>query len=254
MDFVNIILLSLIQGITEFLPISSSAHLIIFSEIFNNSKQDITIDVFAHFGTLLAVVWYFREELIKILRNYKINEVNNLGNCLILGTLPILVFGFFLRDFIEVNLRNQNVIIFSMIFFGILLIVFEYLRGVRSLNELTWKDSVVLGLFQTFALVPGASRSALVIMGAFYLGFRSVDALKISFLLAIPTLAIIFFGENYLINFDYKIKISELLLVIFFSFVTAIITIHYFLKLINKIGLLPFVIYRFLLAGILIFV
>ena len=254
MDFVNIILLSLIQGITEFLPISSSAHLIIFSEIFNNSKQDITIDVFAHFGTLLAVVWYFREELIKILRTYKINEVNNLGNCLILGTLPILVFGFFLRDFIEVNLRNQNVIIFSMIFFGILLIVFEYLRGVRSLNELTWKDSVVLGLFQTFALVPGASRSALVIMGAFYLGFRSVDALKISFLLAIPTLAIIFFGENYLINFDYKIKISELLLVVFFSFVTAIITIHYFLKLINKIGLLPFVIYRFLLAGILIFV
>ena len=254
MDFVNIILLSLIQGITEFLPISSSAHLIIFSEIFNNSKQDITIDVFAHFGTLLAVVWYFREELIKILRTYKINEVNNLGNCLILGTLPILVFGFFLRDFIEVNLRNQNVIIFSMIFFGILLIVFEYLRGVRSLNELTWKDSVVLGLFQTFALVPGASRSALVIMGAFYLGFRSVDALKISFLLAIPTLAIIFFGENYLINFDYKIKISELLLVIFFSFVTAFITIHYFLKLINKIGLLPFVIYRFLLAGILIFV
>lgn len=254
MDFVNIILLSLIQGITEFLPISSSAHLIIFSEIFNNSKQDITIDVFAHFGTLLAVVWYFREELIKILRTYKINEVNNLGNCLILGTLPILVFGFFLRDFIEVNLRNQNVIIFSMIFFGILLIVFEYLRGVRSLNELTWKDSVVLGLFQTFALVPGASRSALVIMGAFYLGFRSVDALKISFLLAIPTLAIIFFGENYLINFDYKIKISELLLVILFSFMTAIITIHYFLKLINKIGLLPFVIYRFLLAGILIFV
>jgi len=254
MDFVNIILLSLIQGITEFLPISSSAHLIIFSEIFNNSKQDITIDVFAHFGTLLAVVWYFREELIKILRTYKINEVNNLGNCLILGTLPILVFGFFLRDFIEVNLRNQNVIIFSMIFFGILLIVFEYLRGVRSLNELTWKDSVVLGLFQTFALVPGASRSALVIMGAFYLGFRSVDALKISFLLAIPTLAIIFFGENYLINFNYKIKISELLLVILFSFMTAIITIHYFLKLINKIGLLPFVIYRFLLAGILIFV
>ena len=254
MELVNIILLSLIQGITEFIPISSSAHLIIFSETFNNSNQDITTDVFAHFGTLLAVVWYFREELIKILRTYKISEVNSLGNCLILGTLPILFFGFFFRDFIEVNLRNQNVIVFSMIFFGILLLVLEYFRGDRSLNELTWKDSVVLGLFQTFALIPGASRSASVIMGAFYLGFRSIDALKISFLLAIPTLAIIFLGENYLINFDYKIKISELLLVIFFSFVTAFITIHYFLKLINKIGLLPFVIYRFLLAGILIYV
>ena len=254
MELVNIILFSLIQGITEFLPISSSAHLIIFSETFNNFNQDITTDVFAHFGTLLAVIWYFREELIKILRTYKINEVNNLGNCLILGTLPILFFGFFFRDFIELNLRNQNVIVSSMIFFGILLLVLEYFRGDRSLNELTWKDSFVLGLFQTFALVPGASRSALVIMGAFYLGFRSIDALKISFLLAIPTLAIIFLGENYLINFDYKIKISELLLVIFFSFVTAFITIHYFLKLINKIGLLPFVIYRFLLAGILIYV
>ena len=254
MDLINIILLSLIQGVTEFLPISSSAHLIIFSEIFNNSNQDITVDVFSHFGTLLAVVWYFRVELIKIMSTYKINEVNNLGNCLLIGTLPILFFGFFLRDFIELNLRNQNVIVFSMIFFGILLLIFEYFRGSRTLVDLTWKDSFVLGLFQTFALIPGASRSALVIMGGFYLGFRSIYALKISFLLAIPTLVIIFFGENYLIDFEYKIKISELLLVIFFSFVTAFITIHFFLKLVNKIGLLPFVIYRFLLAGILIFI
>ena len=127
-------------------------------------------------------------------------------------------------------------------------------RPGESQNTIFGKDSFVLGLFQTFALIPGASRSALVIMGAFYLGFRSIDALKISFLLAIPTLVIIFFGENYLIDFEYKIKISELLLVIFFSFVTAFITIHYFLKLVNKIGLLPFVIYRFLLAGILIFI
>ena len=185
---------------------------------------------------------------------YKINEVNNLGNCLLIGTLPILFFGFFLRDFVELNLRNQNVIVFSMIFFGILLLIFEYFRGSRTLVDLTWKDSFVLGLFQTFALIPGASRSALVIMGGFYLGFRSIDALKISFLLAIPTLVIIFFGENYLIDFEYKIKISELLLVIFFSFVTAFVTIHFFLKLVNKIGLLPFVIYRFLLAGILIFI
>jgi undecaprenyl-diphosphatase len=253
MDLVNIILLSLIQGITEFLPISSSAHLIIFSEIINNSNQDITVDVFAHFGTLLAVIWYFREDLIKILRTYKISEVNNLGNCLIIGTLPILFFGFFLRDFIEVNLRNQNVIVFSMIFFGILLLIFEYLRGNRNLEDLTWKDSIILGLFQTFAMIPGASRSALVIMGAFYLGFRSIDALKISFLFAIPTLALIFLGENYLINFEYKINILELLLVVFFSFLTACVTIHFFLKLVNKIGLLPFVIYRFLLAGILVF-
>jgi undecaprenyl-diphosphatase len=127
------------------------------------------------------------------------------------------------------------------------------LRGNRNLEDLTWKDSIILGLFQTFAMIPGASRSALVIMGAFYLGFRSIDALKISFLFAIPTLALIFLGENYLINFEYKINILELLLVVFFSFLTACVTIHFFLKLVNKIGLLPFVIYRFLLAGILVF-
>ena len=136
MDFVNIIFLSLIQGITEFLPISSSAHLIIFSEIINNSNQDITVDVFAHFGTLLAVIWYFREDLVKILRTYKISEVNNLGNCLIIGTLPILFFGFFLRDFIEFNLRNQNVIVFSMIFFGILLLLAELFFKNFFLNHL----------------------------------------------------------------------------------------------------------------------
>ena len=117
MSFSELFFLSLIQGITEFLPISSSAHLILFTEYFGSSKQSITVDVFAHFGTLIAVLIYFRKDLEVIFRTYQVKELNGLGNCLIIATLPILIIGFFLRDFVEIYLRNQNVIIFSTIFF-----------------------------------------------------------------------------------------------------------------------------------------
>lgn len=254
MDILSIFILSLLQGFTEFLPVSSSAHLILFSELFGNSNQDITVDVFAHFGTLLAVIWYFREELKRVIKTYKFYEINNLGNCLILSTLPILFVGFISRDFIEASLRTQNVIIFSMIFFGVLLLIFEYFKGKKTLNDLNWKDSIIIGFFQVFALMPGASRSAVVIMGAMYLGYRARDALKVSFLLAVPTLAMIFLGENIILGFRYNINFFELISVTFFSFLTALLTIHFFLNLIDRIGLMPFVIYRFILAGILFFI
>ena len=109
MSFSELFFLSLIQGITEFLPISSSAHLILFTEYFGSSKQSITVDVFAHFGTLIAVLIYFRKDLEVIFRTYQVKELNGLGNCLIIATLPILIIGFFLRDFVEIYLRNQNV-------------------------------------------------------------------------------------------------------------------------------------------------
>lgn len=254
MDILNIFFLSLLQGFTEFLPISSSAHLILFSEFFNNPNQDITVDIFSHFGTLIAVIWYFRDELLRILKSYKFNEINNIGNCLMISTVPILFIGFFSRDLIEVSLRTQDVIIFSMIFFGILLLIFENFKGKKTLYELNWKDSIVIGFFQVLALIPGASRTAVVIIGALYLGYQIKDALRVSFLLAIPTLAVIFLGENFILGFKYNINFSELLLVIFFSFLTAIFTIHFFLKLVNRIGLIPFVIYRFILAGVLFFI
>ena len=172
MDILNIFFLSLIQGFTEFLPISSSAHLILFAEFFNNPNQDITVDIFSHFGTLIAVIWYFRDELLRILKSYKFNEINNIGNCLMISTVPILFIGFFSRDLIEVSLRTQDVIIFSMIFFGILLLIFENFKGKKTLYELNWKDSIVIGFFQVLALIPGASRTAVVIIGALYLGYQ----------------------------------------------------------------------------------
>ena len=254
MELIQLTILSLIQGLTEFLPISSSAHLILVSTFMNWPDQGITVDIFAHFGTLIAVIWYFRDELIRILKSYKFNEINNLGNCLIISTVPILFIGSFSRDLIEVSLRTQDVIIFSMIFFGVLLLIFENFKGKKTLYELNWKDSIVIGFFQVLALIPGASRTAVVIMGALYLGYQIKDALRVSFLLAIPTLVMIFLGENFILGFKYNINFSDLLLVIFFSFLTAIFTIHFFLKLVNRIGLVPFVIYRLILAGVLFFI
>ena len=176
MSFSELFFLSLIQGITEFLPISSSAHLILYAEYFGSSKQGITVDVFAHFGTLLAVLIYFRKDLAVIFRTYQIKEFNGLGNCLIIATLPILITGFIFRDFVEIYLRNQNVIIFSTIFFGVLLLLLESFKKDRDLNELNWKDSLIIGCFQIFALLPGASRSAVTIMGEFYLVFKNTTA------------------------------------------------------------------------------
>ena len=115
MSFSELFFLSLIQGITEFLPISSSAHLILYAEYFGSSKQGITVDVFAHFGTLVAVLIYFRKDLAVIFRTYQVEELNGLGNCLIIATLPILITGFLFRDFVEIYLRNQNVIIFCLL-------------------------------------------------------------------------------------------------------------------------------------------
>ena len=234
MSFSELFFLSLLQGITEFLPISSSAHLILYAEYFGSSKQGITVDVFAHFGTLLAVLIYFRKDLAVIFRTYQIKEFNGLGNCLIIATLPILITGFIFRDFVEIYLRNQNVIIFSTIFFGLLLLLLESFKKDRDLNELNWKDSLIIGCFQIFALLPGASRSAVTIMGAFYLGFKNTTALKISFLLAIPTLCFIFIGENLAINFQYEIGLTNLILISLISFLTAFFTIHFFLKLVDK--------------------
>ena len=254
MTFSELFFLSLLQGITEFLPISSSAHLILYAEYFGSSKQGITVDVFAHFGTLLAVLIYFRKDLAVIFRTYQIKEFNGLGNCLIIATLPILITGFIFRDFVEIYLRNQNVIIFSTIFFGVLLLLLESFKKDRDLNELNWKDSLIIGCFQIFALLPGASRSAVTIMGAFYLGFKNTTALKISFLLAIPTLCFIFIGENLAINFQYEIGLTNLILISLISFLTAFFTIHLFLRLVDKIGFLPFVFYRLLLGLLLFFI
>ena len=253
MEFIQLTILSLIQGITEFLPISSSAHLILTSSLLNWPDQGLTVDIFAHFGTLLAVIFYFRRDIIEIVAKFDISNINNLGFCLIIATAPVAIIGLISKDFISGNLRSEEVIIWTTVIFALFLILSEKLSNQeKDIESISWKQALIVGSFQVFALVPGSSRSAVTMAAALFLGFSKSASARFSFLLAIPTLSLVFISEVIDISFlENKYSFGELLYVSFISFIAATFCIHYFLKLIEKIGFLPFVMYRFFLAGFL---
>ena len=145
MDLIQLTVLSLIQGLTEFLPISSSAHLILASSFMHWPEQGITIDIFAHFGTLLAVIFYFREDLKKVIQTFNLFEKNNLGLNLFLATVPIAFTGLLFKDFIELNLRSEEVIFWSTLIFGIALIFSnKFSKNQKNISQVSLKDSLLM--------------------------------------------------------------------------------------------------------------
>ena len=248
---IEILLLSIIQGITEFIPVSSSSHLIIFSKYLNYESQSLIVDVSLHIGSFLAVITFFYKEII----NFVINK--DLFFKIILSSIPVMIIGFFL---VELNLidslRNIKVIAWMTIVFGILLYVSDKFKLSKDLNNnFTLKNALVIGLFQVLSLIPGVSRSGITITGARFLNFKRVDASKISFLMSIPVLgAISIFGlrELYSTN-DLNLSIVSLTS-IFFSFICSLITIKFFLIYVKKSSLLIFVIYRILLGASLLYI
>jgi undecaprenyl-diphosphatase len=255
MEVLQILILSIIQGLTEFLPISSSAHLIISSSILGQETQSITVDIFAHGGSLFAVIIYFRVELADALKDYKFSSSDSFLNKLFLGSFPILIIGFFFREFISENLRTLDIISISTIFFGILLWIADRTSKDQSPNEsVTFKHAFFIGLAQCLALIPGTSRSAITIICALFLSYSRTIASKFAFMLAIPTLGIILLSEVISLGFSpLEINLLDVLLVLTFSFLSSYLCIGIFLKLIERIGFTPFVIYRVLLGTFLLF-
>ena len=255
MEVLQILILSIIQGLTEFLPISSSAHLIISSSILGQETQSITVDIFAHGGSLFAVIIYFRAELADALRDYKFSSSDSFLNKLFLGSFPILIIGFFFREFISENLRTLDIIAISTIFFGILLWIADRTTKDQSPNEsVTFKHAFFIGLAQCLALIPGTSRSAITIICALFLSYSRTIASKFAFMLAIPTLGVILLSEVISLGFSpLEINWLDVLLVLTFSFLSSYLCIGIFLKLIERIGFTPFVIYRVLLGTFLLF-
>lgn len=255
MEVLQILILSTIQGLTEFLPISSSAHLIISSSILGQKTQSITVDIFAHGGSLFAVIIYFRAELANALKDYKFSSSDSFLNKLFLGSFPILIIGFFLREFISENLRTLDIIAISTIFFGILLWIADRTTKDQSSNEsVSLKHAFFIGLAQCLALIPGTSRSAITIICALFLSYSRTIASKFAFMLAIPTLGIILLSEVISLGFSsLEINWLDVLLVLTFSFLSSYLCIGIFLKLIERIGFTPFVIYRVLLGIFLLF-
>ncbi|MDC3157086.1 undecaprenyl-diphosphate phosphatase [Candidatus Pelagibacter bacterium] len=242
---IEILILSLIQGITEFLPISSSSHLILFSEIFDYKNQSLSIDVSMHIGSFIAVLIYFKKDII----NFFDNKILFLK--ILISSIPIMLIGFFLAEtgLIE-KIRNFKVIAWATLIFGILLYICDKFKLESSIEEnFTFKSAIFIGLFQILALIPGVSRSGITITAARLLKFKRVDAAKISFLLSIPVLgAVSLFGLKNIILSESVILTKVNLISIFFSFIFSLITIKFFLKYIKKFNLDIFVYYRILLG------
>ena len=246
----EVLILAIIQGITEFLPISSSSHLILISNYINFNDQNLSIDVSLHIGSFLAVITYFYKDIINFFRDKK------LFYKILLSSFPVMVIGYILvkYNFID-TLRNIELIAWTTIIFGILLYIADKFKIEKKIeNDLSYKSAIFIGFFQVLSLIPGVSRSGITITAARFLKFERYDSAKISFLLSIPTLgAVSIFGLNNLINSE-SLEFSFLnLLSITLSFMFSLITIKFFLSFIQKFSLKIFVIYRIFLGLILLY-
>ena len=245
----EIFILSIIQGVTEFLPISSSSHLIIVSDFINFKEQSLQLDVCLHIGSFLAVVTYFNKDLINFIKN------KNLFLKIFISSIPVMIVGYVLVKFELIhNLRNIKIIGWTTIIFGVLLFISDKSKINQNLDKnFSLKSAIFIGVFQILSLIPGVSRSGIAITAARMLNFNRFDSAKISFLLSIPTLAAVsFFGIRNLLIADnfYFSKIS--ILSILLSFIFSYVTIKFFLKYIQKFSLDVFVVYRIILGIILL--
>ena len=247
---VEIFILSLVQGITEFLPISSSSHLILTSKYLNFNNQSLTIDVSLHIGSFLAVIFYFKKDLFNFIKT------KDLLFKIIFASLPVMFVGFVLVKFNLIEyIRNIKVIGWMTIIFGILLYLSDKFKDNKNINNnFNYKSALFIGILQVFSLIPGVSRSGITITAGRFLEFKRVEAVKISFLLSIPTLAAVsFYGINELFKSE-NLQFSLLsILSVILSFLFSLITIKYFLKYIEKFNLNIFVFYRIFL-GLLILI
>jgi len=246
-NIIEIVILSLIQGISEFLPISSSAHLVVVSTLYEFKSSSLLIDVSLHFGSLFAIIFFFIIELINLRNNLKLLSL------MFFGSVPLIIFGYILYELeLIYALRDIRIIAWSTLIFGIILYFADKCRFDKKISSnLNLKTILYIGLFQILALIPGVSRAGITITAARFFKFNRFDSSKISFLLAIPALtAASVLGLKDIVNqsfeFSYLVFIAITL-----SFLSSYFTIKFFLEYINKFSLNIFVIYRIVVAVIL---
>ena len=246
-NFLEILILSIVQGISEFLPISSSAHLFLVSEIYKFKSQSLLVDVGLHLGSLLAIIFYFRNELKEIINN------KNLLFLMVLGSLPLIILGAIIYKTGLINyFRNIEVIAWTTLIFALLLYIADKFENKKKIEtDLELKSILIIGVFQILALIPGVSRSGIVITAGRFLKFSRYDSTKISFYLSIPAIA----GASFLSLKSLVDKNIDLNLFVLFSillsFIFSYLTIKYFLIFVKKFTLNTFVIYRIILSAIL---
>ncbi len=277
MDLLQVVVLAIIQGLTEFLPVSSSAHLIFPGQLLGWPDQGLAFDVAVHLGTLLAVIFYYLADLVKI-GTYTIESVirrrqtpiSRIGWCLIIGTIPVLIAGFLLEERVSTVLRSVEVIACTTIGFGLLLGLASYANrhllwrtivsneGERAdtLRHLTYQQAFIIGLAQALSIVPGTSRSGITLTAGLFMGMRPEAAAKFSFLLSIPVILGACALEGYKLWADPLSAADPIMMIIgaLMSFLVALIVIHLFMKFIAKSGLAVFVLYRIFLGCMLLWI
>lgn len=262
LDWLQITLLALIQGLTEFLPISSSGHLILMPNLFGWPDQGLAFDVAVHIGTLSAVMLYFRRDIWLMARDWSTSLItrqptsnSRLAWWVIFATIPAVLFGLFLNNGLEEALRNPLIIAATTIGFGVLL-WWSDIKGqqIRDEYSLGFKDIMIIGVAQALALIPGTSRSGITITAALMLGLTREAAARFSFLLSIPIiLGAGLLKTKDLIESTQPVQWEAMIGGTLISAVSAYIVISVFLKWINRIGMAPFAWYRFALGALLIY-
>jgi len=259
-DLLQIIFLALIQGITEFLPVSSSAHLIIPNQLWNWPDQGLAFDIAVHTGSLFAVLLYFRRDIqafavggLGLISTGKVDDHTRLLFKIIVASLPLVFAGLLLKDFVATELRYTWVIASASILFGVVLWFADRSTGTLKLTDLAWKAALIIGLAQILALIPGTSRSGITITAALFLRLSPEAAARFSFLLSIPailgasTLAVIELAQT-----ETAVNWNELIAGVVLSAIAAYLCIHFFIRLLERTGMTPYVIYRIAL-GVLLF-
>jgi len=242
---VEILILSIIQGISEFLPVSSAAHFVLVSEYYAFTNQSLLIDICLHLGSLIAIIFYFRNDLFNFIKN------KSFLIKILIGTIPIIPVGYILYQTGLIDqLRSLEVIGWMSLIFGILLYVSDRSKIAKKIDTaFTNKSAIIIGLFQILALIPGVSRSGITITSGRLLGFNRFDSAKISFFLSIPTLAAASLLGIYNIYKEGSAELNFLAIIaVIFSFIFSYITIALFLKFIQKFSLNIFIIYRIILS------
>lgn len=261
MDLVQAIILALVQGITEFLPVSSSAHLLLVPIFAGWPDQGLAFDVALHVGSLAAVLIYFRQDIgrmftawIASVTRRENNEDSRLAWAVLFATIPVCVAGLLFKDFIAHAMRSPLVSAFGLIFFGLFLAWADWRhRGTRKESSMTKWDVLCIGCAQAVALIPGTSRSGITMTAALFLGFSREAAARFSFLLSIPVIVLAGMLETKeLLEQQVPVDWTAMAVGTVVSGVSAYLCIYYFLSFINRIGMQPFVVYRIALGILLI--
>ena len=263
MTWLQIIVLAVVQGLTEFLPISSSGHLILVPAFFSWTDQGLVFDIAVHFGSLGAVCIYFRNDIAGLLRGAG-DIVAGRGDslqarmawCIGIGTIPAAIAGLLFAGWIVANLRSPMIVVATLAGYGVLMVLVDrFAPRDRDLMTIGIKDAIVVGLAQALALVPGTSRSGITITAGRVLGFRRQDAARFSFLLSAPVILLATILQVVmLITGDGPVAWENLAVAALISGIVAYLSIDFFMRFVSVLGLLPFAIYRLLLASVILYV